>query len=59
MERYDDEEQSHSTPIRIGAATLRDASPCDAWRRWHKNLDDPLHWAGLRFLGRLALEKNN
>jgi len=53
MERYDDEEQRRSAGR--PAATRRDAFPCDAWRRWHKNLDDPLHWVGLRFLGRLAL----
>ena len=56
MERYDDEEQRRSAG-RL-AATRRDAFPCDAWRRWPENLDDPLHWVGLRFLGRLALRRN-
>jgi len=53
MERYGDEEQRRSASR--PAATQRDASHCDAWLRWHKNLDDPLHWVRLRFLGPLAL----
>ena len=56
MERYGDEEQRRS--VGRPAATQRGASPCDAGRRWHKNLDDPLHWVALRFLGRLALRRN-